>query len=94
MSIDDHKIPVAAVAADKDKAARAPPVPVKLSEVTQTAWKCDYGRKTYHFTTEDDLCPICCMQLVIICDAIFATNAARALGRQITFGKWGKGSSQ
>ena len=34
MSIDDHKIPVAAVAADKDEAARAPPVPVKLSEIT------------------------------------------------------------
>tara|TARA_Y100001956_G_scaffold80618_1_gene96186 strand:+ start:349 stop:486 length:138 start_codon:yes stop_codon:yes gene_type:complete len=33
MSINDHKIPVATVSAE-DEAARAPPVPVKLSKVT------------------------------------------------------------
>ena len=54
MSNDDEEIPLAAVAAENE-AERAPPVPVKLSKVTMTAWKRDFGGKVYHFTSEDDL---------------------------------------
>ena len=50
MSSDDEEIPVAA----EDEADRAPPVPVKLSKVTMTAWKSDFSGKAYHFTSEDD----------------------------------------
>ena len=53
MSNDDEKIPVATVAVE-DEADRAPPVPVKISKVTMTARKCDFGGKAYHFTSEND----------------------------------------
>ena len=45
MSNDDEKIPVATVAVE-DEADRAPPVPVKISKVTMTARKCDFGGKS------------------------------------------------
>ena len=58
MSSDEQDSPVAAASADsEDKEAQ--PVPVKPIKVTETAWKCDYGGKTYHFSTEDESCPIC-----------------------------------
>ena len=55
MSNDDEKIPVATVAVeDEDEADRAPPVPVKISKVTMTARKCDFGGKAYYCTSEND----------------------------------------
>ena len=53
MSSDDKKIPVATVAAE-DEDGRDLHVPEKLSTVTMTAWKRDFGGKAYHFTSEDD----------------------------------------
>ena len=49
MSNDDEKFPV-----DTDEADKAPPVPVKISKVTMTARKCDFGGKAYYFTSEND----------------------------------------
>ena len=46
MSSDDKKIPVATVAAE-DEADRDLHVPVKLSTVTMTAWKRDFGGTAY-----------------------------------------------
>ena len=46
-------LPVATVAVE-DEADRAPPVPVKISKVTMTVRKRDFGGKAYHFTSEND----------------------------------------
>ena len=58
MSSDEQEIPVAAVAAENE-AEKAPPVPVRVVKVMETSWKCDYGGKTYHFSPDDESCPIC-----------------------------------
>ena len=50
MSSDDKKILVAVAA--EDEADRDLHVPVKLSTVTMTAWKRDFGGKAY-ITSED-----------------------------------------
>ena len=55
MSSDYKKIPYATVAAE-DEADRDLHVPVKLSTVTMTAWKRDFGGKAY-ITSEDDAYP-------------------------------------
>ena len=56
MSSDEQEIPVAAASADsEDKDAQ--PVPVKPIKVSETAWKCDYGGKTYHFQLKMSLAP-------------------------------------
>ena len=55
MSSDEQKIPVAAVSADSAE-KEAPPV--KLVKVSETAWNCVYGGKTYNFSIEDESYPI------------------------------------
>ena len=52
MSNDDEKIPVATVAVE-DETDRAPPVPVKISKVTMTAQKRDFGGKACHLSEND-----------------------------------------
>ena len=52
MSNDDEEIPVASIAVE-DEADRAPPVPVKISKVTMTARKRDFGGKAYHLSEND-----------------------------------------